>query len=86
MSQHDIESTSLPAHVSICQERYQRLADRLDAVDDRITRIEITLEAIHQDLRDMHERQSGLWDRLKDVVIGMLAASTAFLFIRTFLA
>ena len=40
----DIESESLPTHVSLCQERYRRLEDRLESVENKLDEITRTIE------------------------------------------
>jgi len=79
MNQHDIESDSLPAHVSICQERYQRLADRLEAMDQRMDRIEHSLAEIKTCLDTVKNQHYNQWDRLRDVTIGVLVAAVGYL-------
>jgi hypothetical protein len=40
----DIESESLPTHVSLCQERYKRLEDRLESVEHKLDEMSKTIE------------------------------------------
>ena len=79
MKHYEIETESLEAHVSICQERYQALADRLNSMDNRIEKIEILMMDIHQDIEELKQHNNNQWDRAKDVIIGVLLATTGFL-------
>lgn len=68
----DVESESLPAHVSICQERYRTLYDRLDRVDARMEKIEHMLQEIGQQLDRVHDRHYRRWEQAQLGVIGVL--------------
>ena len=72
MITHDIESESLPAHVSICQERYQALEHRLDQVEHKITEIHQILRDIRDDLQDMREHHARRWDTAQIAIIAVL--------------
>lgn len=43
---HDIENTSLEAHVSLCAERYKQLETRLTNLEQRLDGIESTIKEI----------------------------------------
>ena len=79
MKAHAIETENLEAHVSICQERYTALANRFDSLENRIDKMEILMQSIHRDIEEMKNANTNQWDRAKDLVIGVLFASTAFL-------
>lgn len=76
---YDIESENLEAHVSICQERYLALADRLQSMDDRIDRIEHMVREIHERIDTMQLQNTDQWSDAKNVVIGILVGVTGFL-------
>lgn len=80
---YDIESENLEAHVSICQERYQALADRLESMDDRIDRIEHMVKEIHDRIDTLQLQQHDSWSEAKNVIIGILVATTGFLLSQT---
>lgn len=86
MQAHDIESESLEAHVSICQERYQALERRFDSLESRIDRLEVLITDIHNDIENINKHNNNQWDRAKDVIIGLLFASSAWLASQVFLA
>jgi hypothetical protein len=72
MREHDIESESLPAHVSICQERYNALEAKFQSVDEKITKINLVLEDIRTDLLALGQSQNNRWNSMQISVIGML--------------
>jgi uncharacterized membrane protein len=41
--------------------------------------MEILMQSIHRDIEEMKNANTNQWDRAKDLVIGVLFASTAFL-------
>lgn len=57
---HEIETESLPAHVSLCQERYKQLESRIDSIEKKLTGIDITLceirDAITQDRKEQFKQ------------------------------
>lgn len=85
MKAHDIETENLEAHVSICQERYQQLANRFDSLESRIERVETVVLDIHSDIEDLKTAQNSRWDKARDVIIGVLFSTTAFLLAQAFL-
>lgn len=75
MATHDIERTSLDAHVSLCEERYRSLADRLESTDQRLAKLETMVSEIHAALRQHQSGQNEKWIWLRDaVIVGLLAA------------
>lgn len=58
---HDIEKTSLDAHVTICSERYRRLEDKFDV-------LEVRLEKLTNDVGKMQEKQSANMEELKQLI------------------
>ena len=72
MIHHDIESESLPAHVSICQERYQALEHRLDQVEHKIAEVHRVLRDIRDDLQDIRDHHAQRWDTAQIATIGIL--------------
>lgn len=79
MATHNIERNSLDAHVSICEERYRNLADRLESTDQRLAKLEIMLTEIHAALREHQLGQNEKWIWLRDVVIVGLLAVTGWM-------
>jgi hypothetical protein len=79
MTPHDIENTNLEAHVSICQERYQRLAERLESVDHRIAGLEQGVRDIRDHLERITRVNYSQWDRLRDITIGVLVTAVGYL-------
>lgn len=76
---YDIESESLPAHVSLCQERYRALEGRLDTMEEKIQRIESLVMDIHDDLKNLSNRQNDRWSAAQVGVISVLIAVVGFL-------
>lgn len=74
MEQHDIESESLPAHVSLCQERYRALEHRFEEVETKIDKINSTLLEIRIDLSDLRDAQHSRWNTAQMSLIGVLTA------------
>jgi hypothetical protein len=81
---YDIESESLPAHVSLCQERYRALEGRLDTMEEKIQRIESLVTSIHDDLKNLSNRQNDRWSAAQVGVISVLIAVVGFLSARLF--
>jgi len=81
---YDIESESLPAHVSLCQERYRALEGRLDVMEEKIQRIESLVTSIHDDLKNLSNRQNDRWSAAQVGVISVLIAVVGFLSSRLF--
>lgn len=79
MSAHDIETESLPAHVSICQERYRHLENRLDRVDQRLDKIDSYLADIHEKVDKLAENHRHKWDNTQLTVISALIGVCVFL-------
>jgi hypothetical protein len=46
MATTNIEKESLEAHVELCAERYDRMAERMENLDDRLTGVEQVLKEI----------------------------------------
>lgn len=76
---HDIETTSLPAHVSLCQERYQRLSDRFDHMESRMDDIEQGIRNLNEALVALQHRDHDQWMHARDVIIGVLITVTGYL-------
>lgn len=83
-TQHDIETESLPAHVSICQERYRALQHKFDSVDLRLDRIENSLQTLNQSVADLAEKHNHRWDTAQLATISLLIGFVGFLLARLF--
>lgn len=76
MDIHDIEKTSLEAHVSLCQERYMSLQHRIEVLEQKIERIELVLLDIRNDIQQLGDRYNKKWDTTQMAVItGLLSIS-----------
>ena len=71
---NDIERTSLDAHVSICELRYQALNDRLDGMTQDMDELKSLIQKLAQDLQEHREDQNNYWSRVQWAVIGGLIA------------
>ena len=81
---HDIESESLPAHVSLCQERYRALEARLDGMEEKIQKIESLVLDIHNNLQKLSNRQNDRWSAAQVGVISLLISVIGALSARLF--
>jgi predicted nucleic acid-binding Zn-ribbon protein len=70
----EIERTSLDAHVSICELRYQALNDRLDRVEADLGELKTLIQNLSQDLQSQRDDQGNYWSRVQWAVIGGLIA------------
>jgi len=70
-----IERTSLDAHVSICELRYQALNDRLDRMTQDMDELKIMIQGLHRDLQVQQDQSMNHWHRAQWAVIGILLSS-----------
>ena len=54
----DIEKKSLEAHVELCAERYRSLDDRLDAMNSKISTVDVVIREIHDMIQDLKEKRN----------------------------
>lgn len=76
---HDIENTSLEAHVSLCAERYDALQRRFEHVEQKIDDLAESITVIRDQIVAISERQSERWSTLHIGVIGTLMTVIGFL-------
>jgi hypothetical protein len=50
MSATNIEKTNLEAHVELCAERYNRIEARLDNIEDKVGKLQSTIEKSHSNM------------------------------------
>jgi hypothetical protein len=50
MSATNIEKTNLEAHVELCAERYNRIETRLDNIEDKVGKLQSTIEKSHNNM------------------------------------
>ena len=74
----EIERTSLDAHVSICELRYQALNDRLDRIDEDMTELKTLIKGLHRDLDRQADQSMNHWHRAQWAVIGILLSSVGW--------
>ena len=79
MTEHDIESQSLPAHVSICQERYVSLERRFESVDAKITDLGSMICDIHDRMDAISQSTQDRFQSWHWAVSGSLATAVVFL-------
>jgi len=80
----DIERTSLDAHVSICELRYQALNDRLDHMTQDMDELKVLIQGLHRDLRVQQDQTMNHWHRAQWAVIGVLLSSVGWFASRYF--
>lgn len=73
---HDIESESLPAHVSICQERYNQLDQRITSIERKLIGIDITLCEIRDAIQGDRKENFKLFLTWASVIITTLIGIT----------
>jgi hypothetical protein len=71
----DIERTSLDAHVSICELRYQSLNDRLDRMTQDMDELKALIQGLGRDLEIQRDQSMNYWHRAQWAVIGILLSS-----------
>jgi|TARA_R110000796_G_scaffold172364_1_gene289357 hypothetical protein len=79
-----LEKTNLEAHVDLCAERYDRMADHIQQLDKRITSMETVLIEIRNDLQKIRYSESRRWNSAKDWLIGVLVTVSGFLIMEQF--
>jgi hypothetical protein len=79
MNLHDIENESLPAHVSICQERYRALESRLNSVERQLESVDVQLQAIMSSISQVHQDQQAQWTQARNWLIGILITAVSAL-------
>jgi ppGpp synthetase/RelA/SpoT-type nucleotidyltranferase len=80
-----LEKKNLEAHVDLCAERYDRMAQNILDLDKRIDNIEIMLKEIHTVMQSRERQENNRWSRSKDVIIGALASVSAYLIVVQFM-
>jgi septal ring factor EnvC (AmiA/AmiB activator) len=78
----DIERTSLDAHVSMCELRYQALERRIDSLEQQLTQVNLMLAQIRDRLERMPDQQNQRWERVQWAVIGVLGSVAGLSLIR----
>lgn len=53
-----IEKKSLESHVELCAERYKFLENKLDTLDEKITKVEQVVEEVHNCIQEMQSRRN----------------------------
>ena len=76
---HDIEKTSLEAHVSLCQERYTGLQHRISVLETKLTSLEAVMREIRDEIRELADKSNKKWDATQVSVISALAGLVLFL-------
>lgn len=76
---HDIESASLPAHVSICQERYKQLDSRINGIEQHLVKIDEMLVEIRDTITVDRQDQFKMFLTWAGVIITTLIGSCGYL-------
>lgn len=76
---HDIENTSLEAHVSLCAERYAALERRFEHVEQKIDNLTESITIVRDQIVAISENQNDRWSTLHISVIGALMTVIGFL-------
>jgi len=76
---HEIESESLPAHVSLCAERYKHLDSRITSIEKHLIAIDITLSEIRDAINADHKAQFKQFLGWASIIITSLLATCGWL-------
>ena len=76
---HDIEEQSLPAHVSLCAERYKHLDARITNIEKHLLAIDITLSEIRDAINHDHKAQLKQFLTWASVIIAGLLGTCGWL-------
>jgi predicted nucleic acid-binding Zn-ribbon protein len=68
----EIENQNLEAHVSICEQRYLNLDNRMTGLEKKVERIEELLGDIHQKIDRLGEKQTKQINSTLIYIIGLL--------------
>lgn len=68
----NIEKTNLEAHVELCAERYEKLENKLNAVEKKVEQLETHIIDIKQTLAGAGDRQSKQLIAIGTAVISVL--------------
>jgi hypothetical protein len=78
----DIEKSSLEAHVSLCELRYQALERRIDLLERKLESVETLLLQIRDTLSQQpgaqSQAQEARWNRFQWYLIGVLGMMLAW--------
>lgn len=75
----DIERTSLDAHVSLCELRYQALERRIQDVEHSLTELKSMVQEIHRQLLSQQNHTWTRWDKIQWSLIGVLGGILGWL-------
>jgi septal ring factor EnvC (AmiA/AmiB activator) len=75
----DLERTNLEAHADLCAERYKQLAQALDSMDQRLTKLENSIQDIHTMLIQHQNQNQDRYLGWAAVIITVLLGTTGWL-------
>ena len=75
----DIEKKSLEAHVELCAERYNALENKLEHVENKISRLETVMQEVHEMVHNMAQKRTDQIISWGIGIIGVLAATVGYL-------
>ena len=75
----DIERTSLDAHVSLCELRYQALERRIDQVELSLSELKDMVQEIHVQLLKQQNHTWTRWDKIQWSLIASLSGIVGWL-------
>jgi hypothetical protein len=77
----EIEKKSLEAHVELCAERYNKLEQRFEHVEGKISGLEVLLREVHDMIQRMAEKRTDQIISWGVGIIGALIATTMYLLV-----
>jgi len=75
---HEIETESLPAHVSICEERYKILEMRMKNVEVSIEKLQELIRDVHKKIDNIGSQHNRKWDATQVAAISLLLCALGF--------
>jgi hypothetical protein len=75
----DVEKESLEAHVDLCAERYKRMEEKLDSIDERMTKMDEVLVELRDAMYNDKTTRSKQMMTVGVGIIGALISAVAFL-------
>ena len=75
----DIERTSLDAHVSLCELRYQQLERRITEVEGKLDELKALLQDVHKNLARVQTQGLNRWDKAQAALIVVLVGIVSYL-------
>ena len=77
----DIEKKSLEAHVELCAERYRFLEEKLEAVEEKISGLNVVIREVHDMIGNLNEKRHEQMISWGLGIIGSMVAVIGYLLV-----